>query len=95
MLSVTWGIQGRKYLAGYEYVPVDVTNPEAAELAERLGVKLPAENAFTILVCDSTGKQITKRDSTNFNAPHFESDGKLTLEFSPVMLLTFLKEFGK
>jgi len=95
IFSTIFGIQGQKYLAGYEYVPVDTTNQEqAAELAEKLGVKLPDENEFTIIVCDSDGKIITKRDSKNFNAPRFKSDGELTLEFDPVMLLTFLREFG-
>jgi len=93
--SVTFGIQGQKYLAGYEYIPVCVTNPQAGELAERLGVKLPEEDAFTIVVCDSDGKTVTRRDSANFNAPRFKSDGELVVEFNPVMLLTFLKAFGK
>ena len=93
--SVHLGIQGQKYLAGYEYVPVDVTNPQASELAEKLGTKLPEKNTFTIVVCDSDGKQITKRDSANFNAPRFKPDGELLVEFNPVLLLTFLKKFGK
>jgi hypothetical protein len=84
-----------KPFAGYEYVPVGVTNPQAAELAEKLGVKLPEENAFTIIVCDSAGKRITRRDSANFNAPRFKPDGELLVEFNPVLLLTFLKKFGK
>ena len=89
------GLQAQKYLAGYEYVPVDVTNPQASELAEKLGVKLPEKNTFTIVVCDSEGKQITRRDSANFDAPRFKPDGELLVEFNPVLLLTFLKKFGK
>ena len=93
--NVPFKIHAQKYLAGYEYVPVDVTNPQASELAEKLGVKLPEENAFTIIVCDSDGKQITRRDSANFNAPRFKPDGELLVEFNPVLFLTFLKKFGR
>jgi len=89
------GFQGQKYLAGYEYVPVDITNGlQAIELAEKLGVKLPEEGAFTIAVCDSDGKVITSRDSANFNAPRFKTDGEVVVEFNSVLLLTFLREFG-
>ena len=96
VMSVVFGIQGQKYLAGYEYVPVDATNTEqATALAEKLGVTLPEEDAFTILVCDSNGQTITRRDSRTFNAPQFKPDGAISLEFDPVMLLTFLREFGK
>ena len=93
---VTLAILAQKYLTGYEYVPIDATNREhATELAEKLGVKLPDENEFTIIVCDSDGKIITRRDSRNFNAPQFKPGGELKVEFDPVLLLTFLKEFGK
>ena len=93
--NAIYGLQGREYLAGYEYLPVDMTNLEqASELAERLGVKLPDENKFAILVYDSDGKIVTRRDSENFNAPRFKPDGELELVIDPVLLLTFLKEFG-
>ncbi len=96
IMMVTFGIQGQKYLAGYEYLPIDVSDKmQAAELADKLGVKLPEENAFTIVVCDSDGRKITQRDSTTFTAPRFKPTGELETNFDPVLLLTFLREFGK
>lgn len=100
VMTVVFGIQGQKYLAAYEYVPVDLSkeSPESTkpqELAKLLGVTLPDESEFLICVTDSEGKLLTQRNSKSFYAPLFKPDGNLKNEFDPVLLLTFLREFGK
>ncbi len=98
--QATFGIQGRKYLSDYEYVPIDLSKEvkdktKAAELLQSLNVAPPEENDFLLCVFGPDGELLTKRNLADFRAPRFKPDGELEVEFDKMLLLTFLREFGR